>query len=341
MPHPVLIVTGSQGSAKTTLFDATRRIIDNSEVRILSLTNNQNDFIQQLQHNYAPFYDNIRELYDWQADMLSRASTGEGVMKRALYTNDDAVFYKYKRCIGINGINLPTIQSDLLDRAIVFNLERISKEKRLTSEEVQVKIEELMPKVLGFLFTSLAKALQEVDNVKAELNGKLPRMADFTVYGEAIARSMGCKPYDFYNAYMENILESNKIAVIENPIGNLVIEFLQDKPDTYEIGATEFYSSLELFGKAKGIDLKANRCGAPHILTRRLNLLKANLMELGIDFTTNRDSKARLYTFKRSVISVNAASGVIKAYEHNDDNDPNDAVLQKDLAGFAEDPAFA
>jgi hypothetical protein len=39
-------------------------------------------------------------------------------------------------------------------------------------------------------------------------------MADFTVWGEAIARAMGCGPMVFVNAYKENIGKQNVEAIV-------------------------------------------------------------------------------------------------------------------------------
>lgn len=57
---------------------------------------------------------------------------------------------------------------------------------------------------------------------------KLPRMADFAEWAEAISQAMGYPPMSFLKAYVENRNELNIVAVNENPVGALVLKYFQD-----------------------------------------------------------------------------------------------------------------
>ena len=54
-----------------------------------------------------------------------RLVTGEADSKRRLYTDDEDVIIELRRAVLLNGINVPTDRGDVLDRALVVELERI------------------------------------------------------------------------------------------------------------------------------------------------------------------------------------------------------------------------
>jgi hypothetical protein len=62
--------------------------------------------------------------------------TGSGFSKRELFTNDDDVIYNFKRCIGINGINLGATKSDLVDRGLIIEHIPIPKHRKRLLKEI-------------------------------------------------------------------------------------------------------------------------------------------------------------------------------------------------------------
>ena len=55
---------GEQGSAKTTLEELIKMLMDPSIVKTFAFPKDINEFIQQLAHNYVTFYDNISIIRD-------------------------------------------------------------------------------------------------------------------------------------------------------------------------------------------------------------------------------------------------------------------------------------
>ena len=51
-------------------------------------------------------------------------------------------------------------------------------------------------------------------------------MADFTTWGEAIARAMGYQPMEFVNAYYENIGKQNAEAIESNLLAQAIEKFV-------------------------------------------------------------------------------------------------------------------
>ena len=101
-------------------------------------------------------------------------------------------------------------EPDALDRSMMIELDRISKENRKVESDIMAEFMQLRPQLLGYIFDILVKALQIKSTIK--LND-LPRMADFALWGEAIARAMGYKDLEFIQAYYENIGKQNIEAI--------------------------------------------------------------------------------------------------------------------------------
>ena len=164
IPKPVLMLHGEQGSAKSTLQELIRMLVDPSSIRTLTFPRHINELVQKLSHNYIAYFDNVSLIPPWISDQLCRAVTGSGFSKRELYTDDDDIIYNFKRCIGFNGINLGATKADLLDRGIIIELERIPREKQRRLGEIWAEFDSIKPELLGYIFDILVKVLQIKSN---------------------------------------------------------------------------------------------------------------------------------------------------------------------------------
>jgi hypothetical protein len=303
IPKPVLMLHGEQGSAKSTLQELIRMLVDPSSISTLTFPRDINELVQKLSHNYIAYFDNVSVIPEWISDQLCRAVTGSGFSKRELYTDDDDIIYNFKRCIGFNGINLGATKPDLLDRGIIIELERIPREKQRRLEEIWAEFDSIKPELLGYIFDILVKVLQVKSNggIASEIKG-LPRMADFAELGEIICRCMGHENNKFLNAYYRNIDLQVEEAIAANPVANAIIklmERLENKTRRYATitedcnsnwcsllwkgTATELLADLE----SVAAELKINTHHkpwpkAPNTLSRRINEVKTNLREIGI-----------------------------------------------------------
>jgi hypothetical protein len=112
---PILMLHGDPRGAKSTFQEFIRTLVDPSTVLTFALPKDIVELVQQLDHNYVVYYDNISRMLEWISDQFCSPSTGGGSSKRRLYTDDDDKIYNFKRCVGFNGINLAATKSDLLD----------------------------------------------------------------------------------------------------------------------------------------------------------------------------------------------------------------------------------
>ena len=300
IPHPIAILYGPQGSGKTTLFCLLRSLIDPSITPTLSFSNKRADIVQQLSHNWAPFYDNLDSISGPNSDLLCRAVTGEGYTKRKNYSDDDDVIYSYRRCIGLNGVDVIVQRPDLLDRSILFGLERISPSERQEERKLLKRFEDKRPLLLGAIFDTLSKAIRIHPTINLS---ELPRMADFATWGCAIAVALGYSQEDFLTAYSLNYQMSNEEALQANPLGSVILEFME-KQDFWEGSATELFSALDSIVSSLEINTKSPLWPkAPHALTVRLNQVATNLRAMGISVETGgRSARKRIILLQKTQV---------------------------------------
>jgi hypothetical protein len=302
IPHIILIIHGGKGSAKSTFQRLLKGIVDPAKPALLTLHNKPEEFVLQLSQNYVIAFDNIKYLPKWLPDEACRAATGIGQTNRKLFTNDEVKVFEYKHCLMFNGINLVFSEPDVIDRSIVIELTEIDEEDRKTEEEILNQSKALKPRILASIFDILAKAITIKSSIKIK---KLPRMADFAIWGEAIAQAMGYKENEFLNAYYNNIGFQNSEIVDSNPLGLAIKKFVEinsvnDKITLFEGTPKELLDRLNTIAAQEDIDRSLRDW--PHNrnwLIKRLKTIKSNLHKvLGIKISIGRDSKTNTSIIK-------------------------------------------
>jgi len=288
IPKPILMLHGEQGSAKSTLQELIKMLVDPSIMHTLSFPTDINELIQKLAHNYVAYFDNVSEIKEWISDQLCRAVTGSAFSKRELWTDDDDIIYSFKRCIGFNGINLGATKADLLERGLIIELEHIPDEKKRLLADIWKDFERIRPQLLGYIFDVLSKVLHAKKKHDGNGNGGHiglkghPRMADYAEVAELISRCMGYADNQFINTYYKNIGLQTEEVLEANPIGIAVVKLMHSR--TQWIGnATELLQELNQIAEVLKIDMRSNLWPkAPNILSRRLKDVKTNLRRIGI-----------------------------------------------------------
>jgi hypothetical protein len=298
IPHPAPVLHGEKGAAKSTALRVFRRLVDPARRELLTMPKDQNELALIIAHNYMPAFDNLDGLQPWQSDMLCCAATGGGISKRELYTNEDEVILDFLRCPTLDGINLVATRPDLLDRALIFGLERIDPEKRREESEFWRQFEEARPAIVGGMFDALAGAMRIYPKVKL---ARLPRMADFCRWGYAVAEALGIGGKKFLDAYYRNIGRANEEAISANPVAAAIVTFMQGR-NTWEGTAAELLDRLEEVAGSERINTKSRAWPqAANSLTRRLKQVKSNLLDAGISYDIGRNSENRAVIILRRI----------------------------------------
>jgi len=289
IPHPITDSHGQHGVGKSVTNRIARELVDPSQIPLLSFPRDLTELAQQLSHHYFAPYDNVSLIQPWISDALCRAVTGEGFTKRELYSDDDDVIYKFRRCISLNGINIAATAPDLLDRLILIPMELIEGKNRREEKELWAKFQEEKPRILGAMFDAIAGAMRIKEKIRFS---SLPRMADFAVWGEAISQALGYETNDFIQIYEENIKSKNEEVVRSHAVAAAVNEFMA-KRDTWDGTATEH--NLERVATDLKLDMKDKSWPkapkAPHVLTRRLKEVISNLRDVGVNVSFDRPDK--------------------------------------------------
>lgn len=283
--RPIQVLHGEKGSSKTSTMKLVRDIIDPAIVPVVSIPKTIDDLAVYISKNYVPCFDNIDTISNQVSDLLCVAVTGGGHTKRKLYTDDEEQVMFFQRFIVLNGINVVATRPDLLDRSILLELERIPPNERKEEKVLREEFEKDKPIILGAIFETLSKAMSIYD--KIELNN-LGRMADFTRWGYAIAEVSGIGGYKFLEAYLNNQNNANIEALESHPVGFAIYKFMEDKV-SWTGSPTKLLSELEIVAESEKIDTtNSNWSKTPNVLSRRLNEIKSNLLDVGIEFERSK-----------------------------------------------------
>ena len=175
-PYHILIATGEQGSAKSSLFRFCRSVIDPVKLAPLaSLPREERDLGIDGQAEYMLCYDNVSFLPPWLSDAFCRAATGGGIKTRKLYTDDEQTIFDICRPIGLNGIPDFAENSDLLSRCLILSQPTIPEDRRLDEHDLNGRFALVRPVIFGALCDLAVNGLRNLPSIQLP---RLPRMAD-------------------------------------------------------------------------------------------------------------------------------------------------------------------
>ena len=186
--HPILALTGQQGTAKTTAARLVLSIIDPSAASLQSQPRTPEDWAVAAYNVYGVGLDNVSSMAAWLQDALCKAVTGDAFVRRELYSDDSISVLRYRRPIVITAIDPGALQGDVADRLLPIELQPISPRERRTEAELQAEIDRLRPQVLGDLFDLLSAVLRTLPDTTLS---EKPRMADFALVLAALDSATG------------------------------------------------------------------------------------------------------------------------------------------------------
>jgi|GEM_PF-2541321 len=337
--HTILTTYGPKGAAKSFLLELIKKLVDPTKPVLLTLHRNVDQFIQQVNHNYINYYDNVKFIPYWLSDEICKAATGSGHTKRELYTDDNDIIYEHKRCLGLNGINVALTEADALDRSISIELEDIDEDKRKKESDLWSEFDKIKPQAFAYILDVIAKAMQ----IKETLNLKnLPRMADFAEWGEAISQAMGYPPMSFIDIYKENRNEQNIVAVNENLVCSILLKYILDlEAENGPISEMQYEpldlrKELKLYAENNEIDIHGRQFpkDAASFVKKIKTVIPNFKAGYGIIITVGRNSKDNT-----SIITISRKNATIDNTSHLEDNhdsstggmEPPEAIFTKSI----------
>jgi hypothetical protein len=181
-PYPLIVLSGEQGSAKSTFSAVLRALIDPNAAPLRALPREDRDLFIAATNGYLLAFDNVSGLSAWVSDTLCRLATGGGFATRQLHTDQDEVLFDACRPVVLNGIEDIVTRPDLADRALFLNLDPIPEEKRRPEAEFWAEFNAERPQLLGALLDGVAEGMRRLPETRLP---RLPRMADFALWATA------------------------------------------------------------------------------------------------------------------------------------------------------------
>lgn len=223
-PYAVLELTGEQGAAKSSCQTVLRFFIDPNQVALRGKPKTVEDVFVAAANSHLVSYENLSGLSNDQSDALCTCATGGGYAARQLYTNGEESTLTAHCPVVLNGISPVVLRPDLLDRAISITLPKI--DNRITDTEIKKATDKAAPGIMGALLELFASALAVIPTVVIP-HAQLPRMADFTILGEAIARVLGYPAGHFLAIYTEHRRTAIGRTIDASPVAAAMADYAE------------------------------------------------------------------------------------------------------------------
>ncbi|GHG82721.1 ATP-binding protein [Streptomyces griseocarneus] len=221
IPHPVLTFKGEQGTGKSKTAQMVINLVDPSAATKRSQPRDVKTWATQAFNSWALCLDNISTIQPWLSDTLCKAVTGDGIVDRALYTDDDVVVLTFRRVLAMTTIDAGALAGDLAERLMMLDLQVILEERRRTEEALDIAFDAARPAILASLFDLLAAVLRELPHVHLE---RMPRMADFARVLATVDRVQGWSTLPDYLAAAQTVAVE---ALEADPFAAAVVTFIE------------------------------------------------------------------------------------------------------------------
>jgi hypothetical protein len=256
------------------------------------------DILQKALHAYILMFDNLNALSEPAADTCCRLVTGEADSKRKLYTDDEDVIVEVRRAVILNGSNIPTDRSDVLDRSLVVELERIPDAERRTEEELWERFESERPRLLGTLFGVLSEAIALKPSLQLS---RRPRLADWGEYAAAVYEVMGWGAETFLEDWDEVVKAQNRATLDGSPVAQAVIRFMEGR-DSYRGTSTDLHKALETVAEDIGVSVTRDRAWpkSARWAWRRIQEVVPLLVAVGIEASRSENKRGTIIALRKT-----------------------------------------
>ena len=228
-PYALLELTGEQGAAKSSAQRIFRRFVDPNQVELRGKPKTVEDIYVAAANSHLLSYENLSGLSNDQSDALCTCCTGGGYAARQLYTNGEEATLTAHCPVALNGISPVVLRPDLLDRSVSITLPEITVRK--TDDEIREATEAAAPGIMGALLDLFSNALAVLPSVVIPPEQR-PRMADFAMLGEAIARVQGYTEGHFLSLYTDHRRAAIGRTIDASPVAAAMVAYV-DRGNRY------------------------------------------------------------------------------------------------------------
>jgi hypothetical protein len=273
-PYFILLVEGEQGSGKSFFCEIIKRIIDPNVALRLRLPEKAQDLMIQAKEYRLLNFDNASGMSGEMSDVLCSLATGGGIAVRKLYSDGDLYVMSYSRPFVINGIGGYANRPDLMERGIPIRLSPMPDGGRKTEGELLEEFYQLLPSVLGALYSAAASALRTVEIVEPPRH---LRMADAARWIKASEEGLGEKPDTLIDAIANAQREFVVDRINEDPLVVRLRAIAQR--GTFEGYIGELYAEIV---DEVGLNLGRSLPKSPSHLSNQLKRLRPAMAQAGV-----------------------------------------------------------
>ena len=286
-PYPVIVLSGEQGSAKSTFSAILRALLDPNTAPLRALPREDRDLFIAANNGHVLAFDNVSGLPAWISDTLCRLATGGGFAVRQLYTDQDEVLFDATRPVILNGIEDIVTRPDFADRAVFLTLEAIPEEDRRPEADLWAAFEAESPKILGVLLDAVAQGLRLLPDTRLE---RLPRMADFALWASACETAIW-PAGTFWSAYCGNRDEAVENVIEADPVAAAVRAVMAERTE-WAGTATDLLGAL---AESAGERVARSKTwpASSRALSGRLRRAATFLRKVGIEIDYVKEGRAR------------------------------------------------
>lgn len=260
---PILHFQGLSGTAKTTKAECIARLIDSNPAFMSTLKSFPH--IDVVAHNrWVLVIDNISSITKRESDLLCCVSTGGTQYARKLYTNTGLTEIPMLNPVIITSTVTTIGEYDLTERMLKITCDK-PLNYRLNSR-MKKEMGAIRPRVMGFLFDTLAKALTEIEHVSDQ---NLFRMADYHLLGRSVERVLEWPNGSFDQALLENQKQIAFEIVSQNTLLTQVHSFIE--------------KTRQWKGEPSALKQKLIENSADNSVKKELEQLKINLIGMTLE----------------------------------------------------------
>lgn len=291
-PYPVLVLSGEQGSAKSTFTAILRSLVDPNVASLRAMPRDDRELFIAARNGHLLAFDNLSTLSTATSDTLCRLANGGSFAVRQLYTDQDEVLFHAARPVVLNSIDDIVTRADLADRSLFIALEAITEAQRRPEQQLWQEFNTIAPVLLGALLDAMSTGLERLPATHLD---QLPRMADFALWGKACEAGLW-RDGAFVAAYQENRREVIDQVIEGNPVAS-GIRALMHQHKAWTGTATQLLAALK-----ERVDNPVwgskNWPKTPQTLSGQLKRSKTFLHKTGIDISFSREGHKRTRTIQ-------------------------------------------
>jgi hypothetical protein len=265
IPHPIIALFGEQGTGKSTASRNLVDLVDPSPVPLRQPPRDKESWVTAAQGSWVVGLDNLSQVPEWLSDSLCRAATGDGDVRRALYTDSGLSVFAFRRAVLLNGIDLGGLRADMGERLVTVQLDPIPATERRTETDLTARWDTARPGLFGGLLDEVAGVIRVLPSVRLD---SAPRMADFARVLAALDLRHG---EDGLMRYVEQGAKIAADSLASDPFVNMLVNALRAP---FEGSAAELLDRFPVEGRPlKGWPSSARQVTT--VLTRNAPALRS------------------------------------------------------------------